>query len=54
MDLHEEERSTLMHQIKQIDEMITQLDRRWVESEKVLGFLRRHYAIQAGYPRSPE
>ncbi|OQA52075.1 MAG: hypothetical protein BWY45_03240 [Euryarchaeota archaeon ADurb.Bin294] len=49
MDLHEEERSTLMHQIKQIDEMITKLDRRWVESEKVLGFLRRHYAIQAGY-----
>jgi len=50
MDLHEEERSTLMHQIRQIDEMITKLDRRWVESEKVLGFLRRHYAIQAGYP----
>lgn len=38
MDLHEEERSTLMHQIRQIDEMITKLDRRWVESEKVLGF----------------
>jgi len=51
MDLQEKERSTLMHQIKQIDEMITKLDRRWVESEKVLGFLRRHYSIQACNPR---
>jgi len=51
MDLQEKEHSTLMHQIKQIDEMITKLDRRWVESEKVLGFLRRHYSIQACNPR---
>ena len=54
MDLQEKERSTLMIQIKQIDEMITQLDRRWVESEKVLGFLRRHYAIQTGYPNQSD
>lgn len=40
------ERDTLMQQIREIDQMITQLDRRWVESEKVLGFLRRHYDIQ--------
>lgn len=44
--LGEKERNTLMQQIRQIDQMITQLDRRWVESEKVLGFLRRHYDIQ--------
>ena len=50
MDLQEKECSTLMHQIRQIDEMITKLDRRWVESEKVLGFLRRHFAIQACKP----
>lgn len=46
MEIQKKEHDTLMHQIRQIDEMITQLDRRWVESEKVLGFLRRHYAIQ--------
>ncbi|HOJ97036.1 MAG TPA: PAS domain S-box protein [Methanospirillum sp.] len=54
MNMSEKERSTLMHQIKQIDEMITQLDRRWVESEKVLGFLRRHYAIRTSPDQSDE
>ena len=50
--LQEKEREILMSQIKLIDEMITQLDRRWVESEKVLGFLRRHYSIQSTHPDS--
>jgi len=54
MEIGDKERGTLMHQIKQIDEMITQLDRRWVESEKVLGFLRRHYAIHNKYHPFPD
>ncbi|PWR74601.1 PAS domain S-box protein [Methanospirillum stamsii] len=45
--LQDHERKTLMLQVRQIDEMITKLDRRWIESEKVLGFLRRHYSIQS-------
>lgn len=44
--LSDHERETLMDQVRQINDMITQLDRRWNESEKVLGFLRKHYAIQ--------
>jgi len=45
MKISPKEHEKLMHQIKLIDEMITQLDRRWIESEKVLRFLRRHYAL---------
>jgi len=52
--LQDKERDTLMQQVRQIDEMITQLDRRWVESERVLGFLRRHYAIQNRYHPDPD
>jgi len=44
--LQDSERDALYTQVLQIDQMITQLDRRWVESENVLGFLRRHYSIE--------
>lgn len=32
-------------EISRIDQMITQLDIRWAESEKIIEFLRRHYQI---------
>lgn len=32
-------------EILRIDHMITQLDKRWAESEKILNFLRKHYHI---------
>ncbi|MFH0967514.1 MAG: PAS domain S-box protein, partial [Methanobacteriota archaeon] len=35
----------ILKQTRQIDEMVRQLDQRWIESEKVLGFLRRHYQL---------
>ena len=33
-------------EISRIDQMITQLDIRWAESENILEFLRRHYRIE--------
>lgn len=33
-------------QVARIDAMVTQLDRRWCESEKVLLYLRKHYGIR--------
>ncbi|PKL60801.1 MAG: hypothetical protein CVV33_00780 [Methanomicrobiales archaeon HGW-Methanomicrobiales-4] len=33
-------------QIERIDEMVTQLDKRWIESEKILNFLRRYHQIE--------
>ncbi len=35
----------IIRQIEQIDNMIRHLDQRWMESEKVLGFLQRHHKI---------
>ncbi len=40
-DCHEEVHT----QVARIDGMVTQLDRRWIESEKVLSYLRKHYGI---------
>ncbi len=37
-------------QIQKIDEMITQLDRRWIESDKVLDYLQKHYLISYNLP----
>ncbi len=37
----------IMIQIRRIDEMVNQLDRRWAESEAVLNVLRKHYQIVA-------
>lgn len=35
----------ILDQIKRIDEMVHQLDLRWIESEKVLKYLKRHHQI---------
>lgn len=40
-DCHEE----VQNQVSRIDAMVTQLDKRWIESEKVLSYLRKHYGI---------
>lgn len=33
----------IREQVGEIDKMVTQIDRRWAESEKILNFLRKHY-----------
>lgn len=38
----------ILPQIQRIDDMITGLDTRWMESDKVLHFLRKHYTIHSG------
>ena len=35
----------IIGQTQKIDEIVCQLDRRWLESEKVLSFLRRHHQL---------
>ncbi len=35
----------ITHQVWEIDKMIDQLDSRWIESEKILKFLEKHYRI---------
>lgn len=35
-------------QTRRIDDMVSQLDKRWVESEKVLNMIRKNYHIYAG------
>ncbi|PWR73057.1 PAS domain S-box protein [Methanospirillum lacunae] len=35
-------------QTQRIDEMVNQLDKRWIESEKVLTAIRKHYHINSG------
>ncbi|NLV28365.1 MAG: PAS domain-containing protein [Methanomicrobiales archaeon] len=36
----------VISQAKEIDELITQLDRRWIESEKVINYIRKHHGIE--------
>ena len=36
---------TISDQISQIDALINQLDRRWIESEKILLYLKKHHEI---------
>lgn len=38
----------VLKEVDRIDDMITQLDRRWIESEKILNFLQRHYGMLKG------
>ncbi|HWQ65857.1 MAG TPA: PAS domain S-box protein [Methanospirillum sp.] len=50
-------RNLILGQTGQIDEMINQLDRRWLESEKILGYLRNHYQMSFNNqhpPNNPE
>lgn len=39
----------IINQAHRIDNMVSQLDRRWMESEKVLNAIRRHYHIQSDH-----
>lgn len=39
--------STIAEQTRRIDETVTQLDLRWMESEKILSMLRKNYQIYA-------
>ncbi len=47
-DMSEDEKISdlIMEQSKRIDAMVDQLDRRWVESEKVLNMIRKNYQIE--------
>ncbi|PKL60617.1 MAG: hypothetical protein CVV33_01760 [Methanomicrobiales archaeon HGW-Methanomicrobiales-4] len=36
----------ILYQIQVIDEMVSQVDRRWAESEKILRFLRKHSELK--------
>ena len=44
-ELSEEISKPVLAQIRTIDELINQLDRRWVESDKILRFLQKHHDI---------
>ncbi len=37
-------------QIKEIDDLITQLDRRWIQSEKVINYIRKHHGSNTNNP----
>jgi PAS domain S-box-containing protein len=41
-------RNLVSSAVRQIDEFISRLDKGWVESEKVKGFLMKHYGITSG------
>lgn len=43
--LNLEENQMMMNQVTQIDDLISQLDIRWVESEKIIRYLKRHHDI---------
>ncbi|WP_373838150.1 PAS domain S-box protein [Methanospirillum sp.] len=47
-DLHlsEEHLRVIVEQVHRIDDIVTNLDRRWLNSEKVLTAMRKHYNIQ--------
>ncbi|MDD1728523.1 MAG: transporter substrate-binding domain-containing protein [Methanospirillum sp.] len=45
-EIHTNEETTVIEdQVRKIDGMINQLDRRWMESEKILNFLKKHYGM---------
>lgn len=44
--------SRIPHQIWEIDKMINQLDIRWIESEKILKYLEKHYSIDYNSEKS--
>lgn len=46
LDLRPDEcQDEILKQIARIDAMITQLDKRWAESEKIFSYLQKHYGI---------
>jgi len=44
-ELDEKISKPVLAQVRSIDELINQLDRRWVESDKILRFLQKHHHI---------
>jgi PAS domain S-box-containing protein len=44
----------IIHQVKEIDDLVTRLDKGWMESEKVRSFLLRHYQHGAGKVHLPD
>jgi PAS domain S-box-containing protein len=49
----EKNRDRIMQQIGTIDNLVSRLDRGWIESEKVRRFLIRHYRTNAGDAQDP-
>ncbi len=47
-ELEESIAGPVLTQVRAIDHLIDQLDKRWIESEKILQFLRKHNYLQAG------
>jgi len=47
-ELEESISGPVLTQVRAIDQLIDQLDKRWIESEKILQFLRKHNYLQAG------
>lgn len=41
-------------EILQIDQMINQVDQRWVESEKILNYLRKHHQVEISQSSDPD
>ena len=44
----------IIHQVREIDNLVVRLDKGWVESEKVRSFLLRHYQHGAGLVPGPD
>ena len=44
----------IMVQAQRIDMIVNQLDQRWIESEKVLNAIRKHYHVHSEDPTGPE
>jgi PAS domain S-box-containing protein len=44
----------IIHQVREIDDLVTRLDKGWMESEKVRSFLLRHYHHGAGTVHIPD
>lgn len=45
-ELSSDNREIIQNQIEKIDSMITQLDKRWVESIKIIEYLKKHHNIE--------
>ncbi|OQB37890.1 MAG: His Kinase A (phospho-acceptor) domain protein [Euryarchaeota archaeon ADurb.Bin165] len=46
MNMDEEQTQFIFEQIQRIDDIVTNLDIRWMKSEKVLNAMRKYYHLQ--------